>query len=80
MREPYSGKWMLVFTLELDLPSQFDEDVGELSEELAGIELTRQLEKLTNNHTWKHIQSMPKTDYWLGKRRIDMEIQWEKES
>ena len=79
MLKPYSGKWMLVFTVELDLKSEFDEDFGELSEELAGIDLTRELVKATKNRTWKHIQSMPKTDYWAKKKATDMAIQWERE-
>jgi len=77
--KPYSGKWMMVFTVEMDLPSQFDEDFGELSEELTGIDLTRELEKLTKNHTWKHVASIPKTKYWLKKKHTDLGIQWETE-
>lgn len=80
MGEPYSGKWMMVFTVEMNLPSQFDEDFGELSDELEGIDLTRKLVELTNNRTWKHIQSIQKNEYWLNRKRTDMEIQWEKES
>lgn len=80
MGEPYSGKWMMVFTVEMNLPSQFDEDFGELSDELEGIDLTRKLVELTNNRTWKHIHSIQKNEYWLNRKRTDMEIQWEKES
>ena len=77
--EPYSGKWMLVFTVELDLKSDFDEDFGELSEELAGIDLTREIEKATKNHTWKHIMSIPKTKIWAKRKVTDISIQWEKD-
>ena len=79
MRKPYTGKWMLVYTVELDLPSQFDKDFGELSEELAGIDLTRELKEATKNRTWKHVASIPKNDYWLKRKRTDFDIQWEAE-
>ena len=76
-RKPYSGRWMLVFTVELDLQSEFDPDFGELSEEMAGVDLTSKLEECTKNHTWKHVVSFPQTEYWLKKKRTDFDIQWD---
>ena len=77
-RKAYSGRWMLVFTVELDLESEFDPDFGELSEEIAGNKLTIELERFTNNHTWKHVVSLPMNDYWSKKKRTDFDIQWDK--
>lgn len=69
-------RWLMFFTVEMDLEPEVYEGFGDVAEERAGVELTRLVEKATGNRTWYHVASIPKNDVWSKKNRVEVPFQW----